>query len=117
MKKGIAGYILGAFALALVGGICLAAGVLDRRITRLQQNVVALKYDDPDEAFETVERYFEYGSRLPWIGSGPLNDMRARRAASRYWQHQYNLVIPQQGDPIGSIPADNVALQLIVANA
>lgn len=117
MKKGITSYILGAVVLALLGGICLAAGMFDRQIARTEQNLAALKYDDPDEAFGTIERYFEYGSRLPGVGSGPLNDVRARKAALRYWQRQYNLVIPQQGDPIGALPPDNVALQLVVANA
>lgn len=116
MKKGIASYLLGAVALALLGGVCLGAGLLDREIARTEQNVAAQKYDNP-EAFDTAERYFEYGSRLPWVGSGPLNDVRARKAALRYWQRQYSLLIPQQGDPIGAVAPDNHPLQLIVANA
>jgi hypothetical protein len=117
MKQRIAGYLLGTIALALAGGICLAASLLDRRIARTQRDMAAQQYGDPDQVLDTVERYLEYASRLPGIGSGPLNDVRARKAALRYWQRQYNLLIPQQGDPIATIPADNVALQRIVANA
>jgi hypothetical protein len=117
MKKGITGYVFGALVLTLAGAVCLAASVFDRRIARTQQNVAAMKYDDPDGALEAVERYFEYGSRLPWVGSGSLNDVRARRAALHYWQHRYDLLIPDQGDPIGALPPDNIELQLVVANA
>jgi len=117
MQQRIAGYIVGTIALALAGGICLAASLLDRRIARTQRDMAAQQYGDPDQVLDTVERYLEYASRLPGIGSGPLNDVRARKAALRYWQRQYNLLIPQQGDPIATIPADNVALQRIVANA
>lgn len=115
--KGITGYILGAVVLALLGGMCLAAGILDRQIARAQQNVAILNYGDPEEAFATVERYFEYGSRLPWIGRGPLNDVRARKAALQYWQRRYDVIVPQRPDPIGAISPDNLELQLIVAHA
>lgn len=115
--RAIAGYVLAAVVLALVGAVCLGAGLLDRDLTRAQQSLIALKYDEPDQTFATAERYFEYGSRLPWIGAGPLNDVRARRAALRYWQRQYGAIIPQQDDPVSSVPADNIELQLVVANA
>ena len=115
--KGITGYLLGAVVVALLGGVCLAAGLLERQMARAQQQFAALDYVEPDATFETAERYFEYGSRLPWIGSGPLNDVRARRAALRYWQQQYGTIVPRQIDPVGAIASDNIELQLVVANA
>jgi hypothetical protein len=116
--KNIAGYVTGAVLLALLGSASLAAGMLERQIARTQQSFAAQKYDEPNETFESIEHYLEYASWLPWIGSGPLNDVRARRAAMQYWQHQYDLVAPaQQGDPVAAIAPDNEALQLIVANA
>ncbi len=75
------------------------------------------RYEGVDATLASVERYFEYGSRLPWVGSGSLNAVRARRAEVQYWQRQYASVVPQQEDPIGVIAADNLALQLVVANA
>ena len=115
--KAIVGYLLGAVMLALLGAVSLAAGLLDRDMAHAQQSLMALKYDEPDHTFATAERYFEYGSRLPWIGDGPVNDVRARRAALRYWQHQYGAIVPQQPDPVSGVPADNIELQLVVANA
>jgi hypothetical protein len=115
--KTIAGYLLGSVVLALVAAVCLAAGLLDRDMAHAEQSLMAMKYDEPDQTLATAERYFEYGSRLPWIGAGPLNDVRARRAALQYWQRQYGAIVPQQDDPVSSVPADNIELQLIVANA
>ena len=115
--KRITGYLLGAALLALLGAVCLAADRLDREMAHAQQNLATLNYDDPEATFETAERYFEYGSRIPWVGNGPLNDVRARKAALYYWQQQYGAIVPQQTDPVGAIAPDNVELQLVVANA
>jgi hypothetical protein len=115
--KRITGYLLGAAVLALLGVVCLAGERVDREMARAQQNLATLNYDEPEATFETAERYFEYGSRLPWIGNGPLNDVRARKAALYYWQRQYGAIVPQQTDPVGAIAPDNVELQLVVANA
>jgi hypothetical protein len=116
MKKAIR-YFLGGVMAALLGAVCLAAGRLERDIARAQQDVAVEHYDRSDATFATAERYFEYGSRIPGVGNGPLNEMRARRAALRYWQHQYEAVAPQLEDPVAAIPPDNVDLQVIVANA
>jgi hypothetical protein len=102
---------------ALLGAVCLRAGRLERDIAGAQQDVVTEHYDRPDATFETAERYFEYGSRIPGFGNGPMNDMRARRAAVHYWQHEYDKVVPEQEDPVAAIPPDNIDLQVIVANA
>ena len=115
--KAIAGYLFTAVGLALVGAVCLGAGLLDRDMAHAQQSVQALKYDEADQTFATAEKYFEYGRRLPWIGDGPVNDVRTRRAALRYWQGQYAAIISQQPDPVGDVQADNIGLQLVVANA
>lgn len=115
--KAIAGYLLAALVLALVGAVCLAAGLLERDMARAEQSLMAMKYDEPDQTLATAERYFEYGSRLPGIGNGPVNDVRARRAALRYWQRQYGAIVPRQPDPVSGVPADNIELQLVVANA
>jgi hypothetical protein len=115
--KGIGGFLLGALALAMVGSVCLGAGVLDREMAHAQEHVVSGDYDEPLAILDTTERYFEYLSRLPWIGDGPVNDVRARKAALRYWQRQYSAVVPEIEDPVGNVATDNIELQLVVANA
>ena len=114
--KGIVGYLFVAVMLALAGAVCLAAGYLNRDMAHAQQSVMALKYDEADKTFATTEHYFEYASRLPWIGDGPLNDVRTRRAEVKYWQGQYAAISsqPESGNGTG---ADNTGLQLVSAHA
>ena len=115
--KGIAGYVFGAIVLLALGGVCLAVSNLERQMMDAQQNISSFRYEGLEDTFDTAEKYFEYGSHLPWMGNGPVNDVRARKAALQYWQRQYQAVVPQQTDPVGTIPPDNVQLQLVVANA
>lgn len=116
MRAGL-GYLVGALVLAVVGAVCLAASALDRQVARASQMLAASTYEEPDALLADAERSLEYASRVPWIGSGPLNDIKARRAALRYWQRQYGEVLPSQNDPVGSVEASNVPLQMVVANA
>jgi hypothetical protein len=109
--KTVGAYLFVSVVLALVGAVCLGAGRLDRAMARGEQGVSALKYDEADQAFADAEHYYGYASGLPWVGKGPLNDVRTRRAAIRYWQGQYGAVMSQQPDP------DNVDLQVVAANA
>lgn len=115
--KAIAWYLCTSVGLVLAGAVCLGAGLLDRDMARAQQSAMALKYDEADRTFANTERYFEYESRLPWIGDGPVNDVRARRAAIRYWQQQYAAIISQQPDAGSGVGADNIGFQLVAANA
>ena len=115
--KGISGLLVAAVALALLGAALARVGILERDVAQAQVNVTTMNYDGVEETFDTAERYYEYGSHLPWVGNGPLNEVRARRASMHYWQKSYSTVIPQQTDPVGAVPADNTALQIIVANA
>lgn len=116
MKSAIR-YFVGAVVAAVLGGVCLASGFLQRDMAHAQRDVALQKYSDADLTFERAERYFEYGSRIPGVGNRLLNEVRARRAASHYWQRQYERLAPDQGDPTIAIPPDNVDLQFIVANA
>ena len=115
--KGITGYLLSAIALALLGGGLLVASGLDRDVATAQEHVVAQKYDEVEPAFEKAEKYYDYASHIPGIGAGPANDIRTKHATLHYWQKDFAAVIPQQTDAVGSVPADNPDLQLVVANA
>ena len=115
--KGIASHVLGAIVLMLLGGGCLVVSMIERQMAEAQQRVTTLQYDGVEETLDNVERYFEYGTRLLWIGDERLNDVRARKAASQYWQRQYGSIIPQQTNPVGAIASDNLELQFVVANA
>lgn len=113
---GVTRNLLGAVVLAVLGGACLAAGIVDRAIARTQENAFALRYAESAESFDTAERYLQYGSWIPSLGRR-LNDVRARRASMFYWQREYDRIVPQDADPLAGIPPENVDLQLIAANA
>jgi hypothetical protein len=115
-KNDLRPHFLGALVLAIAGFICLAAGVVDRAIVRTQENDFAMRYADSADAFDTAERYLQYASWIPAV-QRRLNDVRARRASIYYWQRQYDRLVPQDSDPLAGIPTENVALQLIAANA
>lgn len=116
--KGIAGCVVGAIVLAVLGGVCLGASRLDRQMAGAQHAFLTSDYDAADASFEAVERYYRYISRLPWVGDGPVNDVRARRAAIKYWQRRYGALAPaERTDPVADIEADNVPLQMIVADS
>jgi hypothetical protein len=115
--KSVIGYIVAAIAVAFLGGVLLTASRLDRSLAESQENLVTQKYAESLATFDTAERYYGYASRLPWIGSAPLNDVRARRATTQYWQRQYAAIVPQGTEPVATVDEDNIALQMVVANA
>jgi len=113
----IVGYLLATLVLAVLGAASLAAALFDRGMARAQEDFAARKYDAPEATLETAERYLSYGERIPWIGRGPLHDLRLRRAKAHYWRRQYEDVASQVVEPAeGSAPQD-AALELVAANA
>jgi len=115
--KGIVGFLFGAFVLAIVGAISWTMASLDRDLLRAEQDINTLNYAGAEATYDRAERYFQYASHVPGIGNGPVNDIRARKAALRYWQRDYTSIVPKQSDPVTAIPSDNVELQFVVANA
>jgi hypothetical protein len=116
--KGIAGYVVVAILLVAVGGVCLGASRLDGLLLNAQQTLLTSDYDAADASLQTAERYYGYASRLPWLGDGPANEVRARRAAVNYWQRKYGALAPaDRTDPVADVAADNLPLQMIVADS
>jgi len=113
--KGIARSVAGSIVLALLGAICLAAGMLDRRVAGAQREFAAQRYELADASLETAERSLRYGRWIPWIGDA-LNDVRTRRAAIQYWSGQYDRIVPDRFDS-SAISSNSIDLQLIAANA
>lgn len=117
--KAISGYVIVAVLLAALGAVCLGVSRLDRQVADAQQALVTSDYGAADAALAEVERYYQYaGNALPWVAAGAVRDIQTRRAALTYWQHQYAVLAPaDRTDPVADVPADNVPLQLIVADA
>lgn len=108
--------LVGAAIAALVGVVSLNAGYLLRDLAHAEQEVAAQQLARADETFARAERYFEQVSRVPGVSGGWLNDVRTRRATLRYWHQEYAALAPE-GDPVAAVPAENVDLQMVVANA
>lgn len=116
--KGIVACLLFAAALAVLGVLCLGASRLDRQRARAQESFLTADYDAADSSLSVVERYYDYASRLPWVGDGPVSAVRARRAAVSYWQRKYSALAPADvTDPIAELAVNNLPLQVIVADS
>jgi hypothetical protein len=115
--RGAAGYLVAAALLTVLGAACLGAWWLEGRIAEAEQAFGTLAFERSQRGLDGLERYLEYVSRLPWIGSGPLSELRARRVAADYWRGEYGSIVPAGGDPTAAIAPDNTALQLVAANA
>jgi hypothetical protein len=115
--KGTVSYLLGAAALLLLGVVCWQVADFEREIAAAQRNFATMTYDNVEDTFERAERYFRLGRYVPGIGSGPLNDILARKAELHYWQRRYDSIVPRGDDPLALLPADNVELQFVAANA
>src|SRR2546428_3729150 len=108
--RATAGYLVVAAIFALVGGVVLRAGLLDRDLARVDEHLVASEYEQVQPVLNDAERFYGYASRLPWVGSGPLHDVRARKAALQYWQRQYSALAAGE-DPVARVAPDDLQLQ------
>ena len=113
--KGVARYMIGSIVVALAGTVCLAAGMLDRRVADAGREFAVRQYDRADASLEPVERYLAYGRWIPSLDAA-LNDVRTRRAATQYWNRQYDRIVSDRAD-LSSAGAPNIDRQLIAANA
>jgi len=115
--KTVTAYVIAAALLGVLGTASLLMGRLDRDLARAEQHLIQSRYDEVAPILGRAERYYEYAAAIPWIGNGPLHGIRARQAALAYWQREYTAMVPDQPDPLASVPADNVAHQFLMANA
>jgi hypothetical protein len=116
--KGIVTCLVLAVALAVFGALCLGASRLDRERARAQESFLTGDYDSADSSLNVVERYYEYASRLPWVGDGPVSAVRTRRAAVKYWQRKYSALAPTDvADPLADAGVSNLPLQVVVADS
>ncbi len=116
MKKALR-HLLTAAVLVAFGFACLAWGRLEQQLAVVAERHATLDYMGTDAVLMRAERIYGYASRIPFIGNGPLNEVRAEKAAAHYWLRDYGAIVPAQSDPIGALPTDGIELQFIVANA
>lgn len=115
--KAILGFLAGAAALALVGGVALSAARYERHMADAQQQAATGQYVQASESLDEAEGYLSYARWVPGVGEAADREVAARRAALLYWQRQYSDLLPPQPEPVAAVDEANVDLQLIVANA
>jgi hypothetical protein len=116
--KGITGFVVAAVVLGAAGAACLGASRLDDELARAEEAFLTSDYATADDALRIAERYYQYAQYVPGIGERPANDIHARQAALAYWRRDYAALAPaDRTDPVSDVAADNIHLQLIVADA
>lgn len=115
--KAVVNYLLAALILGAVAVLFLASSLLDRRLASAERELVTLNLVESARRYAEVSRYLDYATNVPWLLTGTRADIRARRAAIRYWQSDYDSLLADYGDPRSAAVQNNPALQFIVANA
>jgi hypothetical protein len=114
--KSISGLTIAALLLAGLGTMTYAASLAERHLADAQEQTATQRYEAAAESLDAAEGDLLYARGLPWVGSEPLREIAARRAALRYWRGDFEELLPE-GDPVASVDESNVPLQFVVANA
>src|SRR5262245_28464599 len=106
-----------AIVFALVSSGFFVAGRLDHDMADAQLQTVTGEYAPLSAVLERAQPYYDYASRVPWIGTSGANGVRAKKAALRYWQRACAAIIENATEPFAAVPTENVDLQFLVAGA
>lgn len=116
--RGVVGYLLAAIVLVIVGAVAHGASRYERDMADAQERLVTQDYSGASEKLVAAEHYVGYASWIPRVGDRAMNDLRTRQATVRYWERQYDAILPAERDAISTVgAAPQGDLQLIVANA
>ena len=115
--KTIAGYVVVVVAFVVAGLGLLMTSAFERDMADAQQHLSTLRFDEASESLAKATHDARYAAWIPSVGASAQKDVRLRQASLDYWQQRYDAVIPRQSDPVGAVEADNVNLQMVVADA
>jgi hypothetical protein len=80
---------LAAAALLVAVGVSLAAvGYVERRATKVREQMFTLQHDAAAHGHGIVDDWVRYARRLPWVDELEA-DLAEERATSRYWLREY----------------------------
>jgi len=113
MKRSI-GIIVAALLLVIAGGICLVAGLFERRMGVAQEDMAVLDFEDPQADYAALQQDVE---KLPWISRSTLQEIEVRRATLQYWQHDYGDLAELAAKPAHGDDTADPDLQLLGADA
>jgi len=110
------GYLLIA-CVSLIGGVAaIFWSKTQSLLAQTQLSLATQQHAGVRDALNALEKNYGSIAFLP-LRHGTLAEIRAGQANLSYWQRDYRSLIPAQGDPIAGLPADDVRLQSVVANA
>jgi hypothetical protein len=115
--KSVTAFLGAAIVFAIAGGIGLSVARFQRHMADAQERTATLQYDEAQGSLEAAEGLLAYVSWAPGVGKPALDEIRTREAALRYWQGDYEAVLPAQVEPVAAVDESNPDLQLVVANA
>jgi hypothetical protein len=115
--RGVVGLAIGAVMLAAIGGVLVGVSRYERHVAEAQELAATQQYARSREALDAAEWYAGYVRWVPGLGRQALADLAARKAALQYWQRQYDELAATRTDAISGEDAENVDLQLVIANA
>ena len=115
--KTVVKHLVAAVLFGVVAGLFLAGGRVERRVAAAQRDLATLNVTTPARTYEEIAPYLDYAERIPWMWSDLRDEIRARRAAIRYWRSEYDSLVADYRDLNSPDARNNLALQFIVANA
>ena len=110
-------YLVAALILGGIAAAVAAAGRLDRRVARAEQQIATFAFDDAEAAYGELERSLDVAGTVPWLFGGTRADVESRRAALRYWRGDYGGLLADYTDVSSPDVSGNLSLQFILANA
>ena len=110
-------YLVAALILGGIAAAVAAAGRLDRRVARAEQQIATFAFDDAEAAYGELERSLDVAGTVPWLFGGTRADVESRRAALRYWRGDYGGLLADYTDVSSPAVSGNLSLQFILANA
>jgi hypothetical protein len=101
-------------ALAVLGALCLVAGMFERRMAIAEEDMVVLDFEDPQVEYAALEKDL---AKWPWVSKRPLEDIHRRRALLQYWQGDYGDLVELARVSTQSDEPLDPELQNLAANA
>lgn len=110
------GAVVTILLLLIVGVILVMAGMFERRMAIAQEDMAVFDFVDPDADYAALDARLE---SVPFIGDGPRNEIRLRRAMMQYWQADYDDLVEVARTARDSDDAADIdpELRVLAANA
>ena len=112
--KSTGGYVVAALVFAALGAVALGGGLVEHRIARADEMLMSLDFAGTATAYDELAQYVDSARYVPWIAGAALDHVRARRAAARYWDGDYDALVAVTRDASAE---GNRAVLFIAANS